>query len=176
MNFQNWILQESNLQDLYVNTVKAFPKTTKRHNAIDALTITELKTIPFLGMKTLLINALVKNEENNKYYKSLILFKNIEFKPNERQKSIEIKSENENFSIKTINIRDNEVLLRCNCPDFKWRFNYLDHKDNCLYGKVRKKYEAKSNPGSSNPLELSGMCKHLIKLSYTINEIGILGG
>ena len=150
MNFQKWInLYESSVEELYDSTVKAFPKTTKRQHAIDLIDITELNWTPYLGMKTLFVKGVAHSQESNKDYDTVFLIKNVNYNP-------------------TNILKNNDVLVRCNCQDFLWRWNYTDYKDKSLNGRVRKKYEAIINPGSSNPLEMPGMCKHLIKCYKTI--------
>ena len=176
MRFQNWLLlQESNLQNLYASTVQAFPQTTKRQHAIDPIKIVELNWTPFLGVNTLFVKALAQNGENGKEYNPMILFKGVEYhNSKDHQNWVEIVASNGSHYVFEQIGRQNEVLVRCNCADFKWRFNYFDYVDNSLYGRVRKKYEANVNPGSSNPLEMPGMCKHLIKLIQSLNHAGIL--
>jgi len=175
MKFENWLqIQESNLQDLYGSTVRAFPRTTKRQYAVDEITIADLSWTPFLGVQTLFLKAKAKNEGNGKEYKPIILFKKVSYKDSKNRNWAEIvASDGRNYFFEKLNTR-NEVLLRCNCADFTWRFNFEDHRDSSLYGRVRRKYEAKVNPGASNPLELPGMCKHLIKLSQSLHQVGIL--
>jgi|FreactcultureFD7_1027221.scaffolds.fasta_scaffold03442_9 hypothetical protein len=171
MNFQKWInLYESSVEELYDSTVKAFPKTTKRQHAIDLIDITELNWTPYLGMKTLFVKGVAHSQESNKDYDTVFLIKNVNYNPTNILKNnvVEITSKDgqkiyvEKFDEK------NDVLVRCNCQDFLWRWNYTDYKDKSLNGRVRKKYEAIINPGSSNPLEMPGMCKHLIKCYKTI--------
>lgn len=176
MRFQNWLnLNESNLQDLYINTVQAFPLTTKRQHATDPVKIVELNWTPFLGVKTLFIKGLAQSGESGKEYNPMILFKGVSYhKSKDELNWIEITAnDGRNYVLERLNT-NNEVLVRCNCSDFKWRFNYFDYEDQSLYGKVRKKYEANARPGSSNPLELPGMCKHLIKLVHSLEHAGIL--
>lgn len=176
MRFQDWlVLQESNLQDLYASTVQAFPRTTKRQYAIDPVRIVELSWTPFLGVKTLFIKGLAQSGESGKEYSPMVLFKGVNYHQiKENQDWIEIvASDGHNYVFERLN-KGNDVLLRCDCADFRWRFNYFDHQDGSLYGRVRKKYEANVNPGSANPLELPGMCKHLIKLVQSLDHAGIL--
>lgn len=178
MRFNKWInLQESNLQDLYTSTVQAFPRTTKRQHAIDPVEIVEINWTPFLGVNTLFIKALAHSGESGKEYNPMILFKNVAYHPSKTNENwIEIAAnDGQNYVFEKLN-GDNEILVRCNCADFSWRFNYFDHEDRSLYGKVRRKYEANVNPGSANPLEMPGMCKHLIKLTRTLDHAGILEG
>jgi hypothetical protein len=176
MQFQNWLfINESNLQSLYSSTVKAFPRTLKRQYSIDPIKIIELKWLPFLGMKTLFVKGLAHSDESGKDYNSMILFKGVNYQENKNKKNlIEIIANDGNqYIFEKIN-QKNEVLVRCDCKDFLYRFNYFNHKDESLYGKVRKKYEAKINPGSSNPSEMPGLCKHLIKLAKALDQSGIL--
>jgi hypothetical protein len=176
MRFQNWLdLQESNLHDLYASTVQAFPRTTKRQHAIDPVRIVELNWTPFLGVKTLFIKGLAQSGESGKEYTPMVLFKGVSYHDSkDHQNWIEIvASDGQHYVFERLN-DDNEVLVRCDCADFKWRFNYFDWQDDSLYGRVRKKYDATANPGSANPLELPGMCKHLIKMVQALDHAGIL--
>ena len=175
MKFCNWMtLKESNLQDLYTSTVRAFPRTTKRQNSIDEINIASVSWTPYLGVRTLFVKGLAQNESNRKEYNPIILFKNVKYNDSKKQNFVEITaSDGSKYFFQKLN-NDNEVLLRCNCMDFTWRFNYEDKRDSSLWGKVRKKYEAKERPGSSNPLQLPGMCKHLIKLAKSLQYADIL--
>ena len=176
MRFHNWlVLQESNLQDLYTSTVQAFPRTTKRQHATDLVRIIELNWTPFLGVKTLFIKGIAHSEESGKEYSPMVLFKGVNYhNAKDNQNWIEIVANDGRHYVFERLSNDNDVLVRCDCNDFKWRFNYTDHIDTSLYGRVRKKYEANVNPGSANPLEMPGMCKHLIKLVQSLDHAGIL--
>lgn len=177
MRFENWLnLQETNLHDLYVSTVDAFPNTTKRQHATDPIRVIEVNWTPFVGVKTLFAKARVFSEESGKEYNPMVLFKKMIYHPAKENKDwIQIDGKDGRKYIFE-RIKNNDVLVRCNCADFKWRFNYFDHLDKSLYGRVRSKYEAIANPGSANPQELPGMCKHLIKFVQTLNKAGILEG
>lgn len=175
MKFHQWLdLKESNLEGLYLSTVNAFPRTTKRQHAIDEITIANLSYVPYQGVKTLFVKGLAKNEMKGTEYKPMILFKNVIYHNSKNQNWAEIVASNgRKCFFEKLNLRK-EVVLRCGCNDFKWRFNFEDHRDRSLYGRVRRKYEAKINPGSSNPLEIPGMCKHLMKLVRSLYHNGIL--
>ena len=176
MRFQDWlVLQESNLQDLYASTVQAFPRTTKRQHATDPIRIVELNWTPFLGVKTLFIKGLAQSGESGKEYNTLFLFKNVNYNIQDESKAVRITaSDGQEYLFEQLSLDNTEVLVRCSCPDFAWRFNYMDHLDDSLYGRKRKEYHAIHNPGSSNPLQLPGMCKHLIKCATAIVESGAI--
>jgi len=176
MEFYKWVtLHESNLEELYSDTVRAFPRTTKRQHSIDEIAILSLSVTPYRGVRTLFVKGLAKNEENGREYNPIILFKDVRYKSsNDRHNWAEITaSDGRRYFFEKLNDQ-NHVVLRCNCKDFFWRWNYTDRLDKSLYGSVRKKYEAKERPGSSNPLELPGMCKHLIKLAKSLTDADIL--
>lgn len=175
MKFNQCLYSESNLKDLYASTVQSFPRTTLRQHAIDPIKITELKWTPFVGVNTLFLKGLAQS--NGKEYNPIMLFKGVSYHKNKDDSNwLEITAnDGQNYILEKLSY-EHEILLRCNCLDFFWRFNFTDKKDESLYGRVRKKYEAKFTPGSSNPLELPGMCKHLIKLAYALNHSGVLEG
>lgn len=167
MNTQS--LHESSLKELYQSTIKTFPYSTKRQHAIDPIKIVSLRWIPYVGVKTLYIKGLAQNTENSKEYNPLILFKNIIYLPKKEKNSVEILDNNQKKYI--INkIKNNDVLVRCNCKDFYWRGNYADHLDKSLYGTKRSPYKGNY---SVNPNNEPMICKHLIKLYKVISSSGL---
>jgi hypothetical protein len=175
MRFQNWLLlHESNLQDLYVSTIQAFPTTTKRQYATDLIRIVELNWTPFLGVKTLFIKGIANSEESGKQYSPMVLFKGVNYhNSKDHQDWIEIvANDGRNYVFEKLN-SENNVLVRCDCNDFKWRGIYANHLDHSLYGRNRKKYESLGGP-PANPTNTPMMCKHLIKLVKSLDKAGIL--
>lgn len=164
---------ETNISNLYSSAIKAFPKTSLRQHAIDTVRVENLIWMPFLGVKTLFIKGLIRNE--SKKYDCIMLFKNIIFKENEGKKLIKIRMSNgKTYFVEQINSNKNDVLVRCNCMDFYYRFNYYNHLDHSLYGRKRSKYEALERPNTANPTQKPGMCKHLIKMAKIIKETNLL--
>jgi hypothetical protein len=162
---------ESSFYDLYQSTVKSFPYTTKRQHAIDPIKIVSLRWIPYIGVKTLYIKGLAQNTENSKEYNPLILFKNIQYLPSKEKNSVEILDSNQKKHI-IKKIKNNDVLVRCNCKDFYWRGNYADHLDRSLYGTKRQPYIGTSGY-SVNTNDDPMVCKHLIKLHKVLSKSGL---
>jgi hypothetical protein len=160
-------LSESTFEELYKSTVLAFPNTTKRQYAVQPLVVEELRWMPFVGMKTLFIKGTVRNEDRQ--YGSVLLIKDVDYTGNELKITA---SDGLEYQMKKLSLENSEVLVRCSCPDFSWRFNYYNHLDSSLYGKKRKKYEHKGGP-VANPQQLPGLCKHLIKLISSVHDAGI---
>ncbi len=178
MDFNEWlVLNEANINDLYSSTVRAFPRTRKRQHSVDEVEIRSVSFTPYRGVRTLFLKGAARNENTGKEYSPIILFKRVSYHDSRDVRGlVEIAaSDGRVYLIERLNPRNN-VLVRCNCPDFYWRFNYEDKIHQNLWGRMRAKYEALYNPGSSNPLQLPGMCKHLIKLSQTLGNSGILEG
>lgn len=161
------ILDESSLVQLYNSAVKAFPNTTKRQHATGPVQIVDLGWMPFFGMNTLFVNATAQNEDRE--YNTIVLFKKVNYGNGPGYVRL-VDSTGMPFSMRPIT-EEQEVLVRCNCPDFRWRFNYYDHIDYSLYGRKAPKYTAKTNRGPANPSELPGMCKHLMKMSESMDVL-----
>lgn len=159
---------ESSLQDLYQSTVLAFPKTTLRQHAIDPVVVKKLSWLPFIGLRTLFVKGQAQNEQRE--YNTILLFKNVNYGKNDVQI---VASNGIEYSFGRLSLENTDVLLRCTCPDFRYRFSYYDHLDKSLYGRKSAKYEAKGVGPPANPLKLPGMCKHLIKTAKVLHEAGI---
>jgi hypothetical protein len=163
MSFKVWL--ESSINDLYDSAVDAYPKTKFRQHAVDTIKIVELSIIPFKGMKTIFFKGLAQNEGNE--YNTVIVFKEVDY-----SKGIKITaSDGLDYELKPLSV-NNDVFVRCDCPDFSWRFNYYNYLDHSLYGKKRKKYESGEYP--ANPKESPGLCKHLISMTRALRDSGIL--
>lgn len=122
-------------------------------------------------MKTLFIKGNVQGVSGNNY-NQILLFKNVNYHLENNYKYSSIKaSDGKNYFFE--NLKDNDVLVRCNCKDFKWRFKHYNYVDESLFGREERKYEGKGL-WEANPSELSGMCKHLIKLVKGLNISGVI--
>jgi len=160
---------EASLNDLYQNSVEAFPLTTMRQHATHPIKITNLRWTPYVGVRTLFIKALAQNE--GKEYNSIVLFKKVNYDGDEVMITA---SNGGEYSFDKLSAENTDVVLRCNCPDFYWRFNYYNSLDKALYGRKRAHYESKGVCPPANPMEMPGMCKHLMKTAHVLREAGIL--
>ena len=164
---------ETSLNGLYDNILKAFPETQKRQNAVDEVKIEHLLWVPFRGMNTLFVKAQARRDESKN--ECMILFKKVKYHPSAGRGLVELRASNgEVVFLETLSSEKTEVLVRCTCEDFHWRMTHFNKLDGSLYGRDRRKYEAKFRPGSSNPEELAGVCKHLIKMSRVLGESSIV--
>ena len=160
------MLTESSVNDLYQSAVAAFPGTTKRQHAIDPVRIVQLSWTPYVGLNTLFIKGLAENAGRN--YKTLALFKNVTY-----GSGLPVVVNDKEYLIEPISAENTDVVVRCDCKDFYWRFNYYDHLDHSLYGRKRSQYEGKGL-WKANPMEMAGMCKHLMKMFLALRDAQIL--
>ena len=128
---------------MYQSAVDAFPDTTKRQHSTQPLRVVDLHWTPYAGMNTLFIRGLVQNE--NKEYNPIILFKGVNYNVNPQDgTTIKIQASNGvPHILKQLTYEDHDVVVRCNCKDYYYRFNYYNHLDGSQYGRKRAKYESK---------------------------------
>jgi hypothetical protein len=161
---------ETSLADLYSNILKGFPETAKRQHATDEVKIEHLVWVPFRGMKTLFVKGQARREGSKN--ECIILFKGVRYR---ESGGVEIQASNgERVFLDPLSSNSSDVLVRCTCEDFHWRMKHFNKEDKSLYGRDRKKYEAEFRPGSSNPMEIAGVCKHLIKMSKVLAESSLV--
>lgn len=167
-------LDETTFTQLYNATVTAFPNTKYRHNVVDTIKVRNVKFVPYQGLNTLFIRSLTENLEKNTEYKTMVLIKNINFKSTKN--SIKIFDEYGNpYRLEKPKVTKNDVLVRCNCKDFMWRFNYYNSLDKSLYGTKRKEHYSKGT-FEVNPSKSPGLCKHLMKFFEHLIKKKIIGG
>jgi len=165
-NFKQFF--ESTMDDLYVSMQQAFPRTTKREHSTQTIKIVDLKWTPFLGLNTLLIRGKAQNE--GKEYKTTIVFKEVDYSGG----PIKFMADDGKY-YEINNLSEHDILVRCDCPDFKWRWKFENSRPaiNALVGNKGKKYEGQGL-WEANPLHLPGLCKHLLSLSKALNHINVL--
>jgi hypothetical protein len=177
VKFSSWL--ESTINDLYQSTVIGFPNSTKRQHATDPIRIVRLEWIPYIGLKTLYIKGLAQNPESETYdqseYQPMILFKSVRFHFTRDQTNLVEIIANDQRTYLLEKLGTNDVLVRCDCADYRYRFAWYGHLDHSLYGRKPKKYESQGGP-AANPLEMPGMCKHIIKLVQSLDHAGLLEG
>jgi hypothetical protein len=162
MNFTTWI--ESSLNYLKQSTVNAFPNTTKRQHVVNEIQITQINPTPYIGVNTLYIKAEALNTNENTKYHPVILFKGLKYhNTKEEENLVNLIINNKNYFFEKLSLENSDVLLRCNCNDFFFRFHHYDHEDKSLYGPNRKQYYGKGL-WEANPTKSPGMCKHLMAL------------
>lgn len=164
---------ETSLSELYSNTMRAFPRSLSRQNSVDEVKIEHLDWVPFRGMNTLFVKGLANRD--GKKNECIMLFKGVKYSKGRAKGLVEVHASNgERVFLEPLSADSTDVLVRCTCKDFHWRMTHFNKVDGSLFGRDRKKYEALYRPGSSNPMELAGVCKHLMKMSKALSETNLL--
>jgi len=125
---------ESSVEDLYQSAIQAFPNTKRRQHATNPIVIKELRLTPFVGVKTLFIKGLAQSAD--KEYNTSVLFKGVNYNLDEVKITA---SDGLKYNFGKLSLENTDVLLRCPCLDFHWRFNFYNHLDKSLFGIKRKK-------------------------------------
>lgn len=166
------MLLETSLKDLYDSSVKAFPGTRMRQNATDTVVVDHLDWVAFRGVGTLFVKATVKNEGRKN--ESIVLFKGVRYREGRGKGVVPVAtSDGKTVFLEALSSSVTDVNVRCTCADFMYRFNYYDHVDKSLFGRKRRKYEG-LGLWAANPLEMPGMCKHLMKTMKALSEAKVL--
>jgi len=166
MDFKDFFI-ESSLEGLHDSAVQAFPNTTRRQHVIDPVEVEDIVYTPYLGVNTLYVRADMRNED--RHYRSSILFKGVNYHEQDGINLINVMRDGRNYFLERLTL-ETEVNIRCNCPDFKWRFVHYDHLDRSLYGRNRAPYQNQGGP-PANPMEMPGMCKHLMALTRDLEGV-----
>jgi len=172
-NFKLYL--ESSFQSLYDSAVEAFPQTTRRQHVTGSISINNIRSIPYLGMKTLLVRAEADNRAGGGgQYKPVIMFKDVQFHNGPGPNIIEITASDNGQTYYINPITDNDTLVRCQCNDEFFRFRHYNWVNNSLFSINRKPYIRKTDTyPPANEQELPGMCKHLMRLGESLRNAGI---
>lgn len=168
-------MNEATTNQLYRSTVAAFPRTKARQHLVYTIEMQDIKYTPFVGVNTLLVRGTAINEDHETSYNPLVLFKNVKYVEKKNDESVSLWIQGKTYYFETPTKKKNDILVRCQCEDFNYRFKYYDHLDKALYGHKGKKYQrvTEDHP-PANPLQLPGCCKHCLKLVEYLGGIGIL--
>jgi len=170
-SFKKFFLVETPYKELESNVLSFKPKTKKRQKAVKPLAVSDLKINAARGVKTLRFIGTVSSSKGGTY-KTTIQFNDIDF--NSSEFTFEDQN-NERYSIKKIDLNKNDVMLRCQCLDFYFRFGFYNWQDKSIFGNKPKKYVRKTDYWPSvNPDKVPGFCKHIIKMLKDIQSQGFI--
>lgn len=163
-------LYEASLKDLERNIIRGFPRTKKRQYATDTVRIVQLNIVPYVPSRSLLFKAVASNE--GRTYDPEIFFEDVTFEDEDTPNNVTFTaSDGEHYHIEPIKFTNNNARVRCNCLDFHYRFAYYNAQAGDLYGEAPPPYHRKTTTYPPvNPMNVPGLCKHLLKLSKALEE------
>jgi hypothetical protein len=161
--------EDATVDTLHKNIVRGFPQTTKRQHATGEVNITNLQYVPMQGK--LQINSTSRSNGNN--YTQVIIFSDVV--NTESPDGVTFTgTDGQDHTIEPIELRDSRVKVRCNCLDFYWRFATWNFNDDALFGPKPPLYQRKTDRPPVNPANVSGVCKHLLKVTTQLQQNGVV--
>lgn len=153
-------------QTLLESTPKVAPKTT---DSVREPKVSNLDLNYDTGAKRITYSAKVRSNTTNTNYDVLIEFSSVE--PTQGLTEEEIQ---QGFQPKP-SLNDNEIKVFCNCTNYRFRFDEANRSNGAGTGPIFPKYVRKTNRAPNNPMQLPGMCSHVIELvNYLIHQGFIL--
>ena len=167
-------LEEETYPDLEKNIVWGFPNTKKRQHAIDPIRIVASKLTPYQKSTKLL--AVGTANSSGKIYEPKILFLKVSYRRNKDDTTVTFTAtDNQVYNIIPVDLRENDIKVRCNCLDMYYRFSLWNYNSGALYGRKPPMYRRKTTTYPSvNPNRVPGICKHLIKYMDALQDSGII--
>lgn len=171
---QSELVEVSTVPDLEDNIERAFPYTTKRQHATGEVNISTIEFIPFVGMKFLHVRSTTLSNGHN--YQQALQFQRVQFDEQETPDNISILgNDNQVYHVHPIQLTNHNVKVRCNCLDFHFRFAHYNSPDKSLVGRPPPPYVRKTTTRPPvNPMQVPGMCKHLLKVVEVLEENGLV--
>lgn len=185
-------LIEASVRSLWGSAVKAFPKTRRRQHVIDRVKTETVKWQAFPGLKIVLASARVLGERyTGKYpreqrrYRTNLMFREAVISQTPKKGMLKITAAGSSPTVPRGAIYfeklsfDDSVRVRCNCPDFQYRFNWEcdQQTPSALFGPKAPPYVPK-NPeryrGPINPSGLPGICKHAMNMGLALYKAGVV--
>jgi hypothetical protein len=165
--------EQSSVPDLETNIVRGFPNTTKRQHATGEVTISNVQYMPYLGMNMLHVKS--TSSSNGHEYKQALQFNGVKFEGADTDQNATFQaSDGEDYHVQPLELTGHNVKVRCSCLDFHYRFANYNSQDKSLVGRPPPLYQKKTNRPPVNPLQVPGMCKHLLKLVEMLQRYGLV--
>jgi hypothetical protein len=126
----------------------------------------------FTGKHMIMVKSVARSEVGAGNYNTYLLAKGVEVS-DEKDKEHRVALTDGKF-MGHIEYRKSEVKVRCDCPDFRWRFAWYNDKQKALYGVRPPPYKRKTDRPPVNPRQLPGMCKHLFSMVKILGSRGVV--
>lgn len=117
-----------------------------------------------------------RTHTTQKHYETIIVFSGVSFFNEGGHGRQEIQAaDGSTYFIDPIRPYKSNVKVRCSCLDFYFRFSVWDQRDKALTGDPPDPYQRKTDTYPPvNPQKLSGVCKHIIKLTNYLKQERII--
>jgi hypothetical protein len=155
------LLLEISYDKLLQNTRRSFDDGRDQRSS--EVRITNTLFMPYIGDDRL--EAEGESQTTNGKYTSRVMFDNVIFKDEESPETSSVVAvDGEQYFFIKINRSRSNVKVSCSCLDFHYRFATYNHRDDALAAKAPKVHVKSTGRPPVNPAEVSGVCKHIIRL------------
>jgi hypothetical protein len=167
------LVEASSYNNLYQDIEQGFPNTQARQHATNQVAVKNIQYVPVT--RGLNVKTVVTSGTNS--YQPHIMFLRVKFLPQATATSVEfMATDGTSKHIEPIDLNNHNVRVRCNCLDFYFRFSQWNYNDDSLIGRKPPLY--RPVPGSNrppvNPMQVPGLCKHVIKVVEHLQKAGIV--
>lgn len=172
-DFEQSDLTEAKYGELERNTYTFVPKTKKRQHAKTGIQIKSVSYVPYSESGEFEVKSSCASSGNT--YNMTMMFKDVDYLDDGDSGGVPITtSGSDSVTISPLSVNKNDVKVRCDCLDFKWRFAYHNNKHSALYGDPPEPYTKKTNRPPNNPFGVSAVCKHILVLYDYLSNLGII--
>lgn len=149
-------------------------KDSPREQNSNKVQVQQINLIPSLQEKTLTAKAMTRGKD--KTYETVIVFSGVQFFNEGGHGRQEFQAaDGTSYFIEPIRPYKSNVKVRCTCLDFYFRFSVWDQRDDALTGEPPEPYKRKTDTYPPvNPQKVSGLCKHIIKLTTQLRQERII--
>lgn len=163
----------SSVPDLEDNIERGFPETRKRQHATGEVSVSGIQYTPYVGMKMLHVKS--RSSSNGHAYQQALQFNGVEFDSADTPENATFPAaDGSEYHVKPLQLTNHNCKVRCNCLDFHFRFAAYNSQDKSLVGRPPPLYQRKTNRPPVNPMQVPGMCKHLLKLVQELQSAGLI--
>lgn len=169
------IEEDSTYPTLRTNIQRAFPDTRKRQHATGEVQIVRKEFVPIQGSHALQVNSQSRSNDGATYQQT-VQFTGVNYEPADTPENVTFMgADGADHHVQPITLQQSNVRVRCNCLDFHYRFALWNFNDGSLMGPKPAPYVRKTTTRPpANPLQLPGVCKHIIKLAQDLMGTGLI--
>lgn len=165
--------EASSFPKLMGNIERGFPNTAARQHLANQPQIQSMQFIPAVANGVLEVRSKVQGQRDN--YNPVVQFLNTQYQDADTANNVTfVATDGKEYHIVPVHLTDTNVKVSCDCMDFYFRFAAFNHGDESLSGALPPLYQRKTNTyPPANPMQVPGICKHLIKLFNNLEQRGI---
>ena len=139
-------------------------------NASQAAKIENLDLRYDEGVQTLTFYGTVHSASRPTAYTMILTFKNVD-----RLEGLTEEEIQQGYMPKP-SLNENEVMMRCSCPSYRFRFDEANRRHQAGTGARFGIYHRKSDREPNNPNNIPGACKHIIEFITYLQDRGFVTG